>query len=220
MAYIDILSTSETSIRVQMADLDTTWEQGTRTVYWYIDGVMDGTSTLRDGVSSGGAYTFYGLDSGTEYRIQAEIKHAASGLDVWFTEYATTDSPQVYVEPWDWNSSNGSASASQTRRAYDALFDNGNVSDFSYLVWNDLCDKVMEALDAIGDTWDSRYASYNSTRMTSSNKTLTATKFNSLRYQIGSHESTGINDVSPGDIVYGWYFTTIVNALNRWINSL
>lgn len=48
-----------------MAGLDTSWAQGTRTVYWYIDGTMDGTSTLRDGVSSGGAYTFYGLDPGT-----------------------------------------------------------------------------------------------------------------------------------------------------------
>ena len=83
-----------------------------------------------------------------------------------------------------------------------------------------MCDKVMEVLDAIGDSWNNHYASYNSTRMTSSNKTLTAARFNSLRYQIGSHESTEINEVSAGDTVYGWYFTTLANKLNSWINSI
>lgn len=219
MAYIQITSTTESTISARMTGLDTSWNEGTRTVYWYIDGVMDGTSTLPNGVSSGGSYTFRGLEPSTDYEIQAEVK-AATGLDIWFSETARTDDPEIQVDPWSWTSSNGSASSAQTQRAYDALFDHGYLSDFSYLVWNDLCDKVQEVLDATGDSWDSEYASYNATRMSSNNRQLTARRFNSLRFNIGSHESTGIQEVSKGDTVYGWYFTTLANSLNRWINNL
>lgn len=83
-----------------------------------------------------------------------------------------------------------------------------------------MCDKVKEVLDAIGASWDSQYASYSSTRMSSSDKALTARRFNSLRYNIGSYYPTGINEVSRGDTVYGWYFITITNSLNMWISSL
>lgn len=111
MAYIQITSTSETSISARMAGLDASWNEGTRTVYWYIDGEMDGTSSLPNGVSSGGSHTFRGLDAGTEYTIQAEVKHDPTGLDSWFSASATTDDPAIQVERWSWTSSNGSASS-------------------------------------------------------------------------------------------------------------
>ena len=49
--------------------------------------------------------------------------------------------------------------------------------------------------------------------MSSSNKTLTATAFNNIRFSIGSMNPTGISNVSTGDTVYGSYFTTLSNKL-------
>ena len=94
------------------------------------------------------------------------------------------------------------------------------MSDFSYVVWNDMVSKVNNVLSASSGSWNSKYATYSETLINASDKTLTATKFNSLRYNIGLRSSTGISEVSPGDTVYGSYFITMANAINSWINSL
>ena len=80
--------------------------------------------------------------------------------------------------------------------------------------------KVKEILDATGSEWDSTYTTYSNTRMTYSDKTLTAVKFNSLRYNIGIHYSTGITDKFKGEFVYGSYFVTLANCINSWINKI
>lgn len=121
---------------------------------------------------------------------------------------------------WSWTSSNGSATTSQTQTAYTAITNNGYTDSFNYKVWNDMVDKVKAVLDSTGESWDSTYATYNNTKMSSSDKVLTATKFNSLRFNIGIHISTGITDRYTGDYVYGSYFITIANSLNNWINSI
>lgn len=83
-----------------------------------------------------------------------------------------------------------------------------------------MVDKTKEALDACGENWDSTYATYANTKMSSSDKVLTAKKFNSLRYNIGSHKATGITDKSKDEYVYGEYFTILTDKLNAWINSI
>ena len=50
-------------------------------------------------------------------------------------------------------------------------------------------------------------------------KTLTAERFNSLRFNIGIFLSTGIPEVSSGDIVLGSYFLTLADSLNAWIDK-
>lgn len=127
---------------------------------------------------------------------------------------------EISITKWSWSASNGNASASQTSAAYSAVVNKTAVTNFSYLVWNDLCDKVKEILDATSGSWDSTYATYANTKMSSNDKILTATKFNSLRYNIGSHYSTGIYDVSANDDVLGSYFTTLVSCINGWIDTL
>ena len=138
--------------------------------------------------------------------------------------YSLRDSIEIKIKSkkpplWSWTSSNGSATASQTQDAYNALIGKDVVTKFSYLVWNDMVNKVKAMLDSIGESWNSSYATYENTLMTSSDKTLTATKFNSLRFNIGSHSSTGITDKYTGDDVYGSYFTTLANHLNIWIGG-
>lgn len=124
------------------------------------------------------------------------------------------------ITKWSWQASNGTATASITSTAYNAVVNKTAVTNFSYLVWNDLVDKVKEVLDYIGDTWSANYATYSNTKMTSSDKTLTASRFNSLRFNIGKHYSTGINDVAPNDDVLGRYFTTLTTCLNAWIDTI
>lgn len=215
MAYIGVTSTTTSSIKVKLYGLDTNYAKSDRVCTWYLDGKKKGTSTLGANVSSGGAFTFSGLDSGTEYDIFVEI--TAPGWTIVVELETTAETDAVSVEPWSWSSSNGSASASQTKKAYSAVSNKGSLGDFSYLVWNDMVDKVQEILDANGDTWNTKYASYSATKMSSGDKTLTAKRFNSLRYNIGLRYSTGITEVSRGDRVYGSYFITLANCINGWI---
>lgn len=121
---------------------------------------------------------------------------------------------------WSWSVSNGSATDTQTQNAYSAVTYKTAVTNFSYLVWNDMVDKLKATLDSVGENWDSTYATYDNTKMSSSDKILTATKFNSLRLNIGSHSSTGISTKYKDEYVYGSYFITLANCLNNWINSI
>jgi hypothetical protein len=124
------------------------------------------------------------------------------------------------ISKWSWSMSNGSATDYQTWRAYQAVVNKTAVKLFAHLVWNDLCDKVKEIVDMTGDGWDSTYATFSNTKMTDSDKTLTATKFNSLRYNIGSRYSTGISEVDTNDAVLGSYFITLALCINEWIDTL
>lgn len=134
-----------------------------------------------------------------------------------------------YIEPpegatvvakWDWTLSNGEASAEKTLAAHTAITGGGDVTDFSFLVWNDMCAKVAAILAVAGLTWDEKFATYNNTKMSKDDRTLTAARFNSLRYNIGSRQPTGIQDVSPEQDVLGRYFTTLASSINDWIDKL
>ena len=126
------------------------------------------------------------------------------------------------IEKWSWNSSNGRATAGQTYNAYQAVTGNGNVSDFSYLVWNDMCAKVYAIREAVGNigAWDTAYGTYSAAQMSSGDKVMTAARFNNLKNQIGTQIGTGINDVKSGDIIRGSYFTTLTSRMNDWIDRL
>lgn len=233
---ISIQSTSTTSVTLFLTGLDTSWTNGTRTAYWYLGSPNGGTPTenayhksktasISDGVSSGGQVTFTGLEPDTDYGVYCAVYHDSTFLKSW-QGYVSTDKENsgggsaTSIVVWSWSESNGSASKEQTIKAYNATSVKGAVSDFSHLVWNDMVDKCKEILDAINSSWDSRYASYTNTKMTTSDRVLTAERFNSLRYNIGSHYSTGIEEVAKGDIVYGGKVRSLGNFLIMWINEL
>ena len=216
MAYIDTSVTS-TSIYAMLKGLDSSYSYNDRVCTWYLNGVRKGTTYLSAKVSSGGGITFSELASGITYYINVIIDSPHMSSSVELETQATTDRP--YITPWSWYSSNGSASAWQTQTAFNAIRNKGNLSDFSYLVWNDLVDKVKEVQESKGVNWLSEFASYSATRMSYSDKQLTATRFNSLRFNIGAYYSTGINTVNKGDIIYGSYFNILANCINYWINE-
>lgn len=215
MAYIGIVSSTTNSVKVRLYGLDTGYAGSDRICTWYLNGSRKGTSRLGAKVSSGGDFTFTGLSSGSSYDVLVSITAPGWPSSVELDSSIETDSPSI--APWSWTSSNGSASATQTKAAYNAILSRGPLSNFSYLVWNDMVDKVKEILDATGESWSTIYGTYASTRMSSSDKRLTASRFNALRQNIGSRYSTGIQEVSRGDIIYGWYFTTFASCINNWI---
>lgn len=237
MAGISIGTTTTDSVTLFLTSLDTSWENGTRTVYWYLGSANGGiptenayyktkTASLANGVSSGGQVTFTGLESDTEYGVYCAVYHGSTflvGLQGWVsTDYESGGGGGAItsVAAWAWTISNGSATKEQTIAAYTATTNKTATTNFSYLVWNDMVDKCKEILDAINSSWDSRYASYTNTKMTSSDKVLTAKRFNSLRYNIGSHYSTGIQEVAKGDIVYGDKVRSLGNLMTVWISDL
>lgn len=161
---------------------------------------------------------YSGLSPNTQYRVYVSWSTSTTGMGKYTFRYVTTSAPPISL--WSWTSSNGEATDDQTKAAYSAITNKGLTSKFSYLVWNDLVNKVQEVLDALDDTWNSAYCTKADALMSSSDKTLTATRFNSVRYNIGLRYSTGISEVAKGDSVLGSYFTTMTTSLNAWINSV
>ncbi len=217
MASIDIEETTSDSITARVVDLDSSYARNDRTLEWYLDNVWQHSRALSAGISQSPAYTFTGLDSNRTYTVAANITIATTGQVVKLRATVTTDPPpRVKPDPWTWDGSNGGdASGAQVRNARDALLNNGEVSDFHHNVWNDLVNKTYEALIYFYSDWSDAYLTINRTRMTDSDTTLTALRFNSLRNNIGGLSSTGMADKERGDPVLGEDFFTLTSALNR-----
>ena len=216
---IDTKCTTD-SISARLVGINTDYPNNKVRVTFYVAGNQVSSFTFAGVPSSGTTkwMTKTGLKPGTRYSVSIEAEDLVTGWSNSWSDIVTTD--KILVSAWSWSSSNGTASASQTKAAYTALTNNGSTSDFSYLVWNDMCSKVIEIENAAGLTWSTKYASYADTKMSSSDKVLTATRFNSLRYNIGRSYSTGINEVASGDSVYAWYFTTLARCMNEWIDQI
>lgn len=216
---IDTKCTTD-SISARLVGINTDYPNNKVRVTFYVAGSQVSSFTFAGVPSSGTTkwMTKTGLKPGTRYSVSIEAEDLVTGWSNSWSDRVTTD--KILVSAWSWSSSNGTASASQTKAAYTALTNNDSTSDFSYLVWNDMCSKVIEIENAAGLTWSTKYASYADTKMSSSDKVLTATRFNSLRYNIGRSYSTGINEVASGDTVYAWYFTTLARCMNEWIDQI
>lgn len=210
--YISWFSVSQTSIGRKTASCS--WSASSLDGASYVIEAPDTSGrwwTKASGTAYSSGSTTISFDGFGTYQVRLTITNR-SGLSVSSTAYVTLTS----ISKWSWYASNGRASAAQTQNAYNAVVGYGSLANFSYLVWNDMVDKVYSIRNAIGSGWDNSYASYSATCMTASDKTLTATRFNSLR----RNTYTGWSAVSRGSIVYGSYFTQIANQINSWIDSL
>lgn len=160
--------------------------------------------------------TFSDLEPGTLYKIMMSWSSSTTGEGNYDTIYAQT----WFLDRWSWIRSNGEATRAQTRAARTAIDEGGETSEFSYLVWNDLVDKVSEALGCVDVSWDSEFLSRANTKMYDDDKVLTAARFNSVRHNIERYIDTGLQTVYRGDLVYGWYFDWITDALNIFVDSI
>lgn len=127
---------------------------------------------------------------------------------------------------WTWEGANrttpDAASASETIQAYNALRGNGRTDAFSHKVWNDLCAVTRDALTSKSRSWNSKYATYDNTIMSTQPYTLTAIRFNSLRLNIDQIANTGIGEKTKynGELldsnkVIGNEFIILTDCLNR-----
>lgn len=232
-AELEFGTVTATSIQVRIVGLNTlSWDNyGTSKVPRYnsfkISCIGDVRIAEKGSVSGTSKYiTYTGLTPGTLYEFNYIVNFTSdtgvtNDYSGGYAEQATNARPKV--ERWTWTASNGSASIAQTKAAYSAVTGHGSTTDFSYRVWNDLVNKVAEAAEAAGGSWNvpgSKYLSLEETLMSANDKVLTANRFNSLKVNIGSRISTGIQDVSPGDAVVGSYFITLADKLNQWIDSI
>ena len=136
---------------------------------------------------------------------------------------------------FEWDKSNGVATAAQTQKAYTAAAEQGQCADFSRYVWNDIVDTLGRLLADLGLSWDARYTSQAGAKITALYGPLTAEKFNSVRHNIQAvafttwrwqfdylkEGYTGRNDFrgvsvygTNSDRVYGWYIIELVRKLN------
>lgn len=164
------------------------------------------------------------VKAGQQYYIWLKNLEVTSYGTVTLSVSDIEEEEQPAVAKWDWNKSNGSASDSETKDAYWAAEFKGATTDFSHKVWNDMCRKVKEIREAIGEVWNEYYATYAETLMTAPGADgyyeLTAKMYNSLRYNVGSLYGTGISEVKAGYDVKGSHFTVLVARMNDWIDSL
>lgn len=142
---------------------------------------------------------------------------------------------------WDWTCSNGIATAEQTQIAYNAVLNQGQCVLFSRFVWNDIVDCLGLALEAAGIGWSNRYCSAEACKINVQYGGLTATAFNSVRYNIdrfgivhwtwadretkegyiGRVEVRGFEKyASMSDKVYGWYIIELTKRLNTLLDVL
>lgn len=161
-----------------------------------------------------------GLSPSTSYEATAILLTESVGQVAEDTAYVTTTRPPVSL--WSWTSSNGSASASQTQNVYMILQGSRPADSFSYLVWNDLIDKVVDMRQAVGYSWTTDTGKYPSASgcKVSAGEAMSALKYNALKTNIGSIRSTGIPDVSPGDEITGYMLIHLTDVLNDIISDL
>ena len=216
---IDTKCTTD-SISARLVGINTDYPNNKVRVTFYVAGSQVSSFTFAGVPSSGTTkwMTKTGLKPGTRYSVSIEAEDLVTGWSNSWSTRVTTD--KIVVAAWNWNASNGDASAALTKAAKYAVDHKGSLSDFSYKVWNDMCKKVLDIENAAGLQWNPKYAEYLDTKMSSTDKVLTADRFNSLRYNIGRSYSTGIDEVKSGWPVLGSYFVTLTDCMNAWINEL
>lgn len=159
-----------------------------------------------------GNYVIYGYAKTSTSSTTVEKYYHAGEVELQIEDSGGSGGSGDEIELWDWYASN------RTEKAYNAIMNKGKCSDFSYLVWNDMCDKTKKYWAIKGYNWDNTYLSYNKTIMTDSDKTLTAARMNSLNININGKD-TGVPIVSSGERVCGQDFITFMKTLNELIKD-
>lgn len=155
-----------------------------------------------------------------QYRIRAWIVNWNGDIS-YTTPWTNITTPAL--SPWSWERSNGTASDAETQTAYKVLRGTEPANKFSAKVWNDLVDKVVKVRAAKGRQWTTQsletgkgYLSAAQCKVTSESY-LRAAVYNSVKFNIGSLKSTGIQDVSAdteeltGNKIY--HLTEVLNEL-------
>lgn len=154
---------------------------------------------------------------------------------VWFESTVSTWTLIPAIDGWAWYQSNGEATNEATELAHDTADESGQCEYFGYKVWDDLVDKVAEAIQQTGQTWRTTYGSAEETKIGVQYGGLTAKMFNCLVNNINYPYWTWRHDQDSegylgrllvqassgetlGDIVYGYYMLELAQRLNTVIS--
>lgn len=135
-------------------------------------------------------------------------------------------------EAWNWNKDD------DTIKAYYAISNKGYTSEFKAAVWNALCNKLYQTMNAMSLSWDNKYTTYSEVLLSGTYPTLTAQIFNSVRHNIevyvpttwkwvfnrtyegyiGRLDFRGVSSTSNPDTLFGSYILEIARKLNLLIS--
>lgn len=196
MANLAFTGVTESSFYVYVDNLQVGYVGG-RNCSWFVGPTWMGTTTIPDGASSGGGISATGLAKNTTYAIVCNITNNSGEPLTTLTGSVTTLGPSRPANFY-WNAAE-----------LNALNYQGYTTSLTYLRWNAFVSAVegFRQYKGLPSVPASAY-------MSSSDRMMTASRFNTVRLMIGSMASTGLVDVYPGDIVYGHYFIMLQNSLN------
>ena len=159
------------------------------------------------------------LDPGTDYLVNVGTSRTGTQPWTWLGAKAFTTKAEVSVEEWDWGISNGSATAAQTQLAYAAITGQGALTDFSYLVWNDIVNKTYEVVADRNGEWNTDYGTLAQTLMTSTDKHMTARRFNAVIWNLAQYKTplNGLTRKAQNDPMLGSYFIDLTDSINNTI---
>lgn len=175
--------------------------------------------TLPTATGSVMIFNYGGLSPETTYAVNVRSVPAGGTLHnaPWIgTRYFTTEA-ESNVDEWEWTISNGSATAAQTQLAYAAITGNGPLTNFSYLVWNDMVNKAYEVIAGRGGTWNADYGTLAETLMTATDKAMTARRFNAIVWNLAQFKTPSVTRKNQGDPMLGSYFIELANSINNTI---
>ncbi len=160
-----------------------------------------------------------GSDTATQQTEKAQQFLYLGDQDIHIRAVAIPEASTTSIDEFDWDISNGSASATLTQKAYETLVNKGKVKDFSHLVWNDMVDKLNEVIEAEGYSWESDVATLARTKMTSTDRAMTAVRFNSFAGNMVGYGLSSWTSVKKGDPTIAQTFLDLVDTMNGYIRE-
>lgn len=153
----------------------------------------------------------------TDYLVNVGVSMTGEQPWTWLGAKGFTTNAESEVDEWDWTISNGSATAAQTQLAYAAITGNGPLTDFSYLVWNDMVNKTYEVIADRNGEWNTTYGTLAETLMTATDKAMTARRFNAIVWNLAQYKTPSVTRKNQGDPMLGSYFIELTNSINNTI---
>lgn len=191
---IDNVSKTSNSITIDVSATDS--GSGQNGFMFYLDNSLKGAEY---GIAF--TYTFDNLNKGQQYKVGVRAYDNVFNISSQVYQNITTESDSP--NNWFW-----------TTDETNAFNNKGLITKLTWGRWNEFLDRVEDFVTYYNGKYGTSVPSVLSHKMTSGDRTLTATRFNGVRFSIGSMNSTGITDRVSGDLVLGSYFITLSQKLN------
>lgn len=201
--------------------------QDDRIFEWYLNGALKATTSSALVVNS---YTFTPVPFWSPYHVDVQIYNSDHTALI-ETVSDDTDTTFASLAAWDWNISNGNATAEQTQEAYTAASSKQQTKKFNHAVWNDIIAYIIEARQASGQP-----LVVNTDMTMQANDPLTANIMNAAvknvdypwwtwrdapdDYDVDGRYISYLGRLAfqRGDVVFGRYIIELVKRLNTMRN--